>query len=154
MTIQVHLIHTCKIRGGFNPPHFWLRYKEVSENKLTNILMSRTLFGMQCMQSIVADGTHQTPPNSPLTQMSNRGTNDCIPRSNMHVFSFKCAQPGGDCLFYVANRYKPLATQVIHKVYNSMAITRPHCRRELLLVTALRPGSQGPPYLMRRSYAQ
>jgi len=63
----------------------------MSENKAENILMPRTSFVMRCMQSTVADGTHQTPPNPPLTQMSNRGTSACIPRSNMHVLSVKCA---------------------------------------------------------------
>jgi hypothetical protein len=81
------ILHISRIR--VNLPHFWLRYIEVSENKVTNILMSRTLFGMRCMQSIVADGTHQTPPNSPLTQISNRDTNASIPRSK--IFSVKCA---------------------------------------------------------------
>ena len=50
--------------------------------------MPRTSFGIRCMQSVVADGTHQTPPKSPLTQMSLCATKACIPQSKM--FSVKC----------------------------------------------------------------
>lgn len=76
---------------------FQLQYKEVSENKVTKFFMPRTSFGIRCLQSVVTDGTHQTPPTSPLTQMSHRGTNACITQSK--IFSVKCVEPGGDCLF-------------------------------------------------------